>query len=265
MTQRLILWCGLLVLLFGFGQRFSAAQDLTIAAAADLQFAMPDIASRFQKETGKNVRVVYGSSGNFFEQIENGAPFDMFFSANLDYAKRLESAGLVEPTSYEYAEGKLVIWAPTDSKLSLTSGLSVLLDPSVKKIAIANPEHAPYGQAAVAAMKKANIYGKIKDKLVLGENISQAASFVATGAADVGILALSLAVSPGMKEKGRYAEIPEEDYPAIQQACVILNSSKNKKEAEQFLEFIKTPAIGSVLQSYGFAIPASPSGASNGR
>ena len=239
----------------GFFSQLCAAQELTVAAAADLQFAMQDVTARFQKETGKIVKAIYGSSGNFFQQIQNGAPFDIFFSANLDFAKKLEAAGLAEPGSYyQYARGKIVLWVPKESKLDLTLGMKVLLDPSVKKIAVANPQHAPYGQAAVAAMEKENIYERVKDKFVLGENISQTASFVVSGAADVGIVALSLALSPNMKDKGRYVEVPPSDYPPIEQACVILGSSKSKDTARQFLSFIKTPAIGDVLRSYGFDV-----------
>lgn len=231
------------------------AQKITVAAAADLQSAMQDIASRFQQETGKAVKVIYGSSGSFFQQIQNGAPFDMFFSANLDYAKKLEVAGLIEATSYyQYARGKIVVWVRRDSKINLNSDLLALVDPSVKKIAVANPQHAPYGQAAVAAMQKEGIYEKVKDKLVLGENISQAASFVVSGSADVGIVALSLALSPNMKDKGRYAEISANEYPPIEQACVILNSSKSKDTARQFLSFVKSAAVANILVSYGFDV-----------
>jgi molybdate transport system substrate-binding protein len=155
---------------------------------------------------------------------------------------------------YQYAKGKIVIWVRNDSKLDLSSGMQVLLDPSVKKISVANPQHAPYGQAAVAAMQNDKLYEKLKDKFVLGENISQTASFVVSGAADVGIVALSLALSPNMKDKGRYVEIPAVEYPPIEQACVILASSKNKETAEQFLSFVKTAAIGDVLRSYGFDV-----------
>jgi molybdate transport system substrate-binding protein len=233
----------------------SAAQEITVAAAADLQFAMQDIAARFQKDTGSPTKLIYGSSGNFFEQIQNGAPFDVFFSANLDYPKRLEAAGLTEPGSYyQYAKGKIVLWVPNESRLDLSSGMRVLLDPSVKKIAVANPLHAPYGEAAVAAMQKEMVYDKVKDKLVLGENISQTASFVASGSADVGIVALSLALSPNMKDKGRYVEIPGDEYPAIEQACVILKSSKSKDAAKRFVAFIKTAAIADVLRTYGFDV-----------
>jgi len=162
---------------------------------------------------------------------------------------------LTEPGSYTpYAKGKIVIWVRNESKLDLSSGMKVLLDPSVKKIAVANPQHAPYGQAAVAAMQNEKIYEKVKDKFVLGENISQTASFVVSGSADAGIVALSLALSPNMKDKGRYTEIPADEYPPIEQACVILGSSKNKETAQQFLSFVKTTAIGDVLKSYGFDV-----------
>jgi molybdate transport system substrate-binding protein len=234
------------------------AQEITVAAAADLQFAMQDLATRFQKESGKKMKLIYGSSGNFFQQIQNGAPFDMFFSANLDYPRKLETDGLTEPgTFYQYAIGKIVIWVPNDSKLDVSSGLQSLVNPDIKKIAIANPQHAPYGQAAVAAMKKENVYDKVAAKFVLGENISQTASFVVSGSADVGIVALSLAFSPTMKNRGRYAEIPSADYPPIEQACVILKSSKQKDAAHTFLNFIKTPAAVEVFRTYGFAVPTS--------
>jgi molybdate transport system substrate-binding protein len=234
---------------------FCAAQSLTVAAASDLQFAMQDLEAQFQKATGKEVKVIYGSSGNFFQQLQNGAPFDMFFSANLDYPKRLQTAGLTEPgTFYEYAKGKIVVWVPKDSTLNVSSGLPALLSPSIRNIAVANPQHAPYGQAAVAAMEKEGIYDRVKDKFVLGENISQTASFVISGAADVGILPLSLALSPNMENKGRYVEIPTGDYPPIEQACVILSSSKNKEAAKQFLTFIKTIAVAETLRRYGFEV-----------
>jgi molybdate transport system substrate-binding protein len=255
MTVRKLTWIAIVTL--GLLGQLSVGQEITVAAAADLQFAMQDVAARFQKETGKTVKAIYGSSGNFFQQIQNGAPFDMFFSANLDFPKKLGAAGLIEPGSYyQYARGKIVIWVPKESKVDVTSGMKALLDPSIKKIAVANPQHAPYGQAAVAAMQKGGIYEKVKDKFVLGENISQTASFVVSGAADVGIIALSLALAPNMKDKGRSADVPPEDYPPIEQACVILASSKNKDMARQFLSFIKTAAIGDVFRSYGFEVPS---------
>jgi molybdate transport system substrate-binding protein len=246
----------LVLVVLGVGVVVQAvAQEITVAAASDLQFAMLDIAARFEKESGRRVKVVYGSSGNFFQQIQNGAPFDLFFSANLDYAKTLETAGFAEPgTLYEYATGKIVIWAPVASKVNLKKGWQALLVAAVRKIAIANPDHAPYGQAAVAAMKTENVYDRLAAKLVLGENISQTASFVLSGSADVGIVALSLAVSPNMKGKGRYIEVPTEDYPAIEQGCVLLKASQKKEAARAFLEFFKTPAVTELLRAYGFGV-----------
>jgi len=250
-VKKLALLAGLLL-----AAPLNFAQELTIAAAADLQFAMFDLGARFQKESGIPVKLLYGSSGNFAQQIQNGAPFDMFFSANLDYPKQLETAGLTEPgTFYEYAKGKLVLWVPNESTLDLTAGLRALLNPAVHKIAVANPQHAPYGKAAVAALQEEKIYDQVKDKLVLGENISQAASFVTSGAADAGLVALSLALSPNMKDHGRYFEIPGGDYPAIEQASVVLRSSKNQAAARKFLEFMKTPAAREVLRDYGFEVP----------
>ena len=247
----------LTALVLGLSGRFCKAQEITVAAAADLQSVMQDITDRFQKETGKTVKVIYGSSGNFFQQIPNGAPFDMFFSANLDYPKKLEAAGLTEPgTFYQYAVGKIVIWVPNESKLNVSAGLRSLLDPAIKKIAVANPQHAPYGQAAVAAMKKEDVYDKISDKFVLGENISQTASFVVSGSADVGVVALSLALSPNMKDKGRYTEIPTGEYPPIEQACVVLKSSQQKDTAKAFLNFIRTPTVAELFRTYGFAVPS---------
>ena len=236
------------------------AQEITVAAAADLQFAMQDVAAHFQQSSGKTVKVTYGSSGNFFQQLQNGAPFDMFFSANLDFPKKLESAGLTEPgTYYQYAKGKIVVWATNESKINIDSGLKAFLAPGIQKVAIANPQHAPYGQAAVAAMQKEELYEKVKDKLVLGENISQTASFVVSGAADAGVVALSLALSPNMKSKGHYVEIPASEYPPIEQACVILNSSKNKEAAKQFLAYIKSAEVAGILATYGFDVQSRPS------
>jgi molybdate transport system substrate-binding protein len=236
--------------------RPGAAQEIRVAAAADLQPLMQDVAAQFQKETSIKVQITYGSSGDFFHQIESGAPFDMFFSANLEYAKKLESAGLaLTGTYYQYARGKIVIWVPKETKLDLDLGLSILVDPSVRKIAVADPHHAPYGQAAIAALTKEKIYDKVKDKLVFGENVSQAASFLLVGAADAGIVALSLTRSPQMRDKGRYVEIPAGEYPPIEQACVILATSKNKEAARQFLSFFKTPPIGKFLRDYGFDLP----------
>ena len=234
----------------------SAADQLSIAAAADLTFAFKEVAANFQKQNGAVVKLSYGSSGNFFSQIRNGAPYDLFFSADISYARKLEDAGLIEPgTLYEYAIGKIVLWVPASSKLDVSKGLSVLTDPSIRKIAIANPDHAPYGRAAKAAMEKEGIYDQVKSKIVLGENISQTAQFVQSGNADIGILALSLTLAPTLKDKGRSYEIPSADYPPIEQAAVVLKSSKDKELAKKFLASLRDPATIEIMERYGFIVP----------
>ena len=232
------------------------AQEINVAAASDLQFALAEVAQNFQKTTGRVVKLNFGSSGNFYSQIQNGAPFDVFFSADVDYPAKLEAAGLTETgTLYRYAVGRLVLWVPNESKIDLSKGLKALADKSVGKVAIANPAHAPYGRAAVASLRSEGLYEAVESKLVQGENISQAATFVASGSADAGLLALSLALSPAMKGKGRYVEIPQAEYPALEQAAVILKSSHDKETARRFLEFLKTPGTMELLKNYGFAMP----------
>jgi molybdate transport system substrate-binding protein len=232
------------------------AGEISVAAAADLKFAMADLAAQFEKQTGNKVNVTYGSSGNFFSQLQNAAPFDLFFSADIEYSQKLESAGLAEPGSlYRYAVGNLTLWAPADSQLDFTAGWKILLNDRVRKIAIANPEHAPYGRAAVAAMRRAGIYEQVKSKLVFGDNISQAAQFAQSGNAQVGIVALSLAISPAM-HGGKRWDVPQGMYPPIEQAAVLMKNAKNKEAARAFLDFVKTKEAQATLAKYGFTFPA---------
>jgi molybdate transport system substrate-binding protein len=231
------------------------AQEIGVAAASDLQFVFKEVAARFEQQSGSSVKLSFGSSGNFFSQIQNGAPYDLFFSADVEYPQKLEAAGLTEPgTLQQYAKGKLVLWTATDSGLDVSHGLNMLLQPAVKKIAVANPAHAPYGRAAVEALKAAGVYEKIADKLIYGENISQTAQFVASGNAQAGILALSLAVSPMMKSKGTYFVISEDSYPRLDQVGVVLKSSKEKEIAKCFMDFIKSPEITTLMKEYGFVL-----------
>jgi molybdate transport system substrate-binding protein len=237
------------------------AGEIAVAAASDLTYAFEHAARRFRQQTGSSMRPIYGSSGNFFSQIKNGAPYDLFFSADVEYPKRLEMAGLAEPGSlYEYAAGRIVLWVPANSRLDAGRGLALLLDPAVRKIAIANPEHAPYGRAALAALRHEGIYDRVKDKLVLGESISQAAQFVASGNADAGLIALSLALAPAMKARGRYFEINSTNYPPIIQAAVILKAARDKQTARQFVDFLKQPEGLALMRRYGFAPPQAGSG-----
>jgi molybdate transport system substrate-binding protein len=246
------------IFLAQYGVR-AQGKEVRIAAAADLKFAMGELSEKFEKQTGTKVNVTFGSSGNFFSQIQNGAPFDLFFSADIEYPQELEAAGLAEPgTLYEYAVGRIVIWTPADAKVDVANlGWKTLLDARVEKIAIANPEHAPYGRAAVAALQKAGIYEAVKAKLVYGENISQAAQFVQSGNAQAGIVAMSLAMSPAMRDGKRW-EIPVEMHPAIEQGAIVLRDARNKEAARAFLEFVKSAAGRATLAEYGFAFPEKP-------
>jgi molybdate transport system substrate-binding protein len=175
----------------------------------------------------------------------------------MDYPRQLIASGNADSASlYQYAVGKLGLWVPADSPLDVKNkGMNALLDPSVKKIAVANPQHAPYGRAAVAAMKHYDLYDKVADKLVLGENVSQSAQFVESGNAQAGFVALAHAIAPGMQGKGKFWEVPAESYPALAQGVVVVSHSQHKKEAAEFLEYIKTKDAGELLSKYGFTLP----------
>lgn len=248
---------GLLASLSGAGIPAAQQRSIRVAAAADLQFAMAEIVQAFEKQTATTVKVTYGSSGNFFSQIRNGAPFDLFFSADIDYPRKLAQTGTADPaTLYEYAAGRIVIWIPSNAAVNVSRETwKVLLDARIHKIAIANPEHAPYGRAALAAMQKAGIYEQVKTKLVYGENISQAAQFVQSGNAQAGIIALSLAHSPAMKS-GNFWIIPGDMYAPIEQAAIVLSAAQNRAEAEGFLRFVKGPEGRAILERFGFQVPA---------
>ena len=232
------------------------AEEIAIAAASDLNFAIKDVIVEYEKATGNHVKLSLGSSGNFYAQLTNGAPFDLYFSADIGYPKKLDEAGLIVPGSlYRYAVGRVVLWTNHYSHRDVSKGLDVLRDPAIKKIAIANPKHAPYGRAAVAAMQHFKVYEDAKDRLVLGENISQAAQFVESGACEVGVIALSLALAPTMKAAGAYWEIPADAHPPLEQGAAILKSSKQQKTAQQFLEFMQGTKGQEIMRRYGFTLP----------
>ena len=247
-----------LCMVFITGVNFAVAEEITIAAASDLSFAFREIATEYEKASGNQVRLTLGSSGNFYAQIQNGAPFDLYFSADINYPKKLEEAGLAVPGSlYPYAIGRIVMWVGNESHIDPSKGLEILREPTIKKIAIANPKHAPYGRAAVAAMEHAQVYDRVKDKLVLGENISQAAQFIESGAADIGIIALSLALAPPMQVAGHYWEIPAHMYPPIEQGAVILRGGKHQDIAKTFLSFVQDAEGQAMMKRYGFVAPSS--------
>lgn len=232
-------------------------RGVKVAAAADLKFAMVELVQTFEKQASIRVDVSYGSSGNFFSQLQNGAPFDLFFSADVDYPRKLAEGGIADPaTLHEYGLGRIVIWSPRSAAVDVSRGAwAALLDARVQKIAIANPQHAPYGRAALAALRKAGIYEQVKAKLVYGESISQAAQFVQSGNAQAGIIALSLTVSPPMKDGNSWV-IPSDMHTPIKQAVILLKATKNREEAAAFLQFVESPAGRAILARFGFQAPA---------
>jgi molybdate transport system substrate-binding protein len=252
--------CAALALTLIAGSGTAAATEILVAAAADLNFAIKDIIADFEQKTGHHVKLSLGSSGNFYSQISNGAPFDLYFSADIGFPRKLEEAHLTVPsTLFPYAIGRIVVWVRKDSPIDLQGlGINALLDPSIKKIAIANPKHAPYGRAAVAALKHFGLYEKVEPNFVFGENISQTAQFIQSGNADIGIIALSLAVAPSLKEAGRYWEIPLTAYPRMEQGGAILETARKNGSYEavkQFAEWITAPEGRAVLKRYGFYMP----------
>ena len=235
----------------------SAGREINVAAAADLSAALQEIAANYETRTGVSVKLSFGASGALTQQIQNGAPFDVFFSADMDYPRQLIAGGLAgSPTLYRYAVGRLVLWVPKDSPLDVEhKGMDVLLDPSVKKIAMANPQHAPYGRAAAAALKHYGLYEKVSGRLVLGENVSQAAQFVGSGNAQAGFVALAHAVVPTMQGKGKYWMVPAEAYPPLDQGVILISRSPHGQDAAAFLEYVKTAEVVAVLRRYGFSLP----------
>jgi len=255
--HRLLAWLILLLACAGTPPGFAQGGEITVAAASDLNVVFKEITAGFEQQTGHRVKVSLGSSGNFFAQLSNGAPFDLFFSADLSYPRKLAEAGLADPaTLFIYGVGRIVLWVPKDSPIDVgTLGMAALRHPSVHKIAIANPRHAPYGRAAVAAMEHFQVYDAVKDKLVLGENISQTAQFVQVGGAEIGIIALSLALAPAMTETGRYWEIPLETYPRLEQGAVMMNPAKDPTTARAFLDYVKSAAGRGAFARYGLVTP----------
>ena len=237
------------------GRALRAQQNLTVAAAANLQPAVKEIAQQFEKQSGTHVALVFGSSGNLTAQIEQGAPYDVFLSADMSYPERLAGEGLgTRESLLRYAVGKLVLWVKKDSHLDLERlGERVLLDPAVHKIAIANPAHAPYGAAAVAYLKTANPRDRLNDKLVMGEDVAQAAQFVISGNAEVGMIPLSLALAPQMKETGTYHVLKKA--PTVEQGAIVLRKAADKSAARKFLAFMKSLDAAAILQRYGFDAP----------
>jgi molybdate transport system substrate-binding protein len=233
-----------------------SAQALTVAAASDLQAALPALVARFEREAGRTVRVTFGASGSLFAQIQNGAPFDVFLSADIDYPRRLQDAGLtVAGTLTRYATGRLVVWTRRDSGIDLRGGLRALTAPGVRRIAIGNPDHAPYGRAAVAALRAAGIYDRVRDRLVFGENILQAAQFAQSGNADAGIIASSLARGAALREAGSFVDVPPSLHPPLDQGAVVTGSARDIGLARRFVAFLTSTWAADHFTASGFSVP----------
>ena len=236
----------------------AVTHEVNIAAASDLKFALDELLSELQRQQSDiRCNVTYGSSGNFFAQLSEKAPFDLYLSADIEYPRKLIEAGLaIRETAFSYAIGHLVVWVPKDSPLKVEEhGIQTLLDPSVRKIAIANPRHAPYGRAAESALKSLGVHDQIEERLVLAENIAQTAQFVETGAADIGLISLSLALAPTLREKGRYWPVPETAHPPLEQGGVILSWVKDRDAADRVCAFLISDPGRAILKKYGFAEP----------
>lgn len=233
------------------------AAEPAVAAAADLKFALEEIAQAFRKDTKQSVKLAFGSSGTFATQIRNGAPFELYLSADEDYVLKLHAEGFTRDSGTLYAIGRIVLMAPHGSRLPVDSelkGLAAQLKAGgIRRFAIANPEHAPYGRRAEEALRHAGLWEMIRPRLVFGENVSQAAQFAISGSADGGIIALSVAAAPQMKDRGRYALIPAEWHAPLKQRMALLKNAG--PTAEAFYRYMQEPAARAVMRRYGFLLP----------
>jgi len=236
----------------------SQVSTVSVAAASDLKFALDELLIEFEKLHPQiDVRPTYGSSGNFYAQLTNQAPFDIFFSADIAYPRRLiEQGHATRESEFLYGIGQIVVWARTESPLDVKAlGMQALVAPGVRKVAIANPQHAPYGRAAEAALKHLGLYEQVQNRLVLGENIAQTAQFVESGAAEVGVIALSLALAPALKDQGQHWVVPAEAYPKLEQGGVILHWARDREATESLRAFVIGEQGRTILGRYGFQLP----------
>lgn len=235
------------------------AEKITVAAAADLKFSMDEIVTEFKKSNAADeVEVIYGSSGKFNTQMQQGAPFDLFFSADIAFPRELAKAGLAASEVKPYAVGRIVLWSASMDASKMT--LDSLTDPKIAHIAIANPQHAPYGKRAEEALRSSGLWDKIEPKLVYGENIANTAQFVQTGNAQVGIIALSLAVNPELSAKGGYYLIPDKLHAPLEQGFIICKRAEKNALAKRFADYMGGKAARSVMTKYGFVLPGEVAG-----
>jgi len=235
------------------------AEKITIAAAADLKFAMDEIVAGFNKNhSGDEVQVVYGSSGKFHTQIQQGAPYDLFFSADIGFPRELAKQGQAGSEVKAYAVGRIVLWSADMDATKMT--LASLVDPKITKIAIANPKHAPYGKRAEEALRSAGVWEKVQGKLVYGENIAQTAQYVQSGNAQVGIIALALVLNPELSRKGGYYLVPGSMHNPLEQGFIITKLGAPKPLAKQFAEYMGSKQVRSIMTKYGFVHPGEKAG-----
>lgn len=238
----------LLLLLF---TSLAAAQTLHLAAAADLQPVLPPILNEFEARTHLHVDASYQSSATLAAQIENGAPFDLFMAADLTFPQHVIAAGHAESAQpIPYARGTLVLWTRNDSPFHDLS-VNTLRDAALRTLAIANPEHAPYGRAAEASLKSLGLYDELKSKLVIAENIAQTAQYVDSSDAQLGLISLTLALSRHLHANGHYVTMPRDSYPPILQGAIVLNSSSSRNAAHQLLDFLLSPPVQKELAAGG--------------
>lgn len=249
------------IFLIGVAAVAQKSKQLTVAAASDMSFALKEIASLYDAEHKVQVRLVFGASGNLYQQIRSGLPADVFLSADEMLPQKLADAGLGRKESVRrYATGSLVLWVPATSQIDVAAlGDKALLDARVNRVAIANPRHAPYGLAAKAALRSLKVWEQIRPKLVLGESISQTTQFVQSGNADIGFISLSHALSAALKG-GRYWRVPTALHPPIQQGLIVLSKKgRDVQDAQRFADFLDSAAARNVLTRYGFELPLAPS------
>jgi len=234
----------------------SLAAPLLVAAASDLAYCLDDLASAFRREApGAEIKFSTGASGNFYAQIRNGAPFDVFLSADMDYPRELARLGAADETTLApYAIGRIALWSG-DGSIDVAQGLAVLGDARVKRVAIANPATAPYGRAAKAALVQAGLWELVQPKLVLGENIAQTAQFVQSGNAQLGIVSLASLRSPKLAGVGRYYLVPEAGLAPIEQGAIVTQRGKANPLAARFVRFLGSPAARAILEKNGFGLP----------
>ncbi len=251
---RILLFSGALLLSLS-----ANAEKITIAAAADLKFAMDEIVTGFKKaHPTDEVDVVYGSSGNFNTQIQQGAPYDLYFSADIAFPRELARDGYASSEAKPYALGRIVLWSATLDASRMT--MASLADPGITRIAIANPKHAPYGRRAEEALRASGVWDKVEPKLIYGENIAQTAQYIESGNAQVGIIALSLTLHSELAKKGGYWLIPDTLHAPLEQGFVVTKRAANNALATRFADYMNSKPARAVMTKFGFVLPGETAG-----